>query len=261
MVAVRKVQNTLLRASFTCGLLLSLHLVVLVKGQSLIGFTNKVVEWQYTSDKEYPNPFRQVSLSATITNSLSTDRTIIQAFWGGGNTWTFRFSTIEPGEYRFQTNCNDQQNNGLHGKSGIISIKGYQGDNPIYNNGSLRVSDRGNYLEHLNGSPFFWLADSWWHGMTARLDFPDGFERLADDRKQKGFNVIQFAIAFPCDIAPFDPRGQNAAGDPWDETFESINPEYFDLTDTRVEMLLEKGFVPNIVGLWGYYIKYMGVRM
>jgi hypothetical protein len=94
--------------------------------------------------------------------------------------------------------------------------------------------------------------------MTEHFEFPEGFEKLADDRKEKGFSVIQFAIGFPCDIEPFDPRGSNAAGDPWDKDMQSINPAYFDLADQRFQMLLDKGFMPNMVGLWGYYMKFFG---
>jgi hypothetical protein len=229
-----------------------------VTGQSLYVSTNQVAEWGYESKKEYQNPFKEVSVSAIITDSTG-QRIEIPGYWAGDNYWKFRFSSPTVGTYRFVTVCNDPKNQSLHQQKGNITITEYSGSNPVYAHGALRVSPLGNYLAHQDGTPFFWLADSWWHGMTERLDFPAGFEQLADDRQQKGFNVIQFAIAFPCDIAPFDPRGQNAAGDPWDQDFTSINPAYFDLVDQRLQMLLDKGLVPNIVGLWGYYMKYMGV--
>ena len=88
---------------------------------------------------------------------------------------------------------------------------------------------------------------------------PLSVRMLTHDRKVKGFNVIQFAIGFPCDIVPFDPRGQNEAGDPWSKDFGSINPAYFDLADLRIQWLVEQGMLPNTVGLWGYYLKFMGV--
>ena len=245
------------------SLLLAILLLFLANisiGQSLETAANQVAEWQYHSEKTYDNPFREVSLSATITNVNTGKEITIPAFWAGDRIWKFRFSHPEAGQYRFVTKCSDSLNQRLHQQRGEISIAPYEGDNPVYAHGALRVNASGDYLEHHDGTPFFWLADSWWHGMTKRLDFPRGFEQLADDRKQKGFSVIQFAIAFPCDIAPFDPRGQNAAGDPWDKDFERINPAYFDLADQRIQMLLDKGLVPNIVGLWGYYMKYMGVE-
>ena len=239
--------------------LLFIHAVCFpVLSQSQQTSTNKVVEWEYTSTKTYQNPFRDVQLTAKLKNIESGNIIEIPAFWAGNDTWKFRCSRPEPGTYTFVTSCNDKKNKELHGKKGQIVVTPYQGDNPLYRHGPVHVSPDGKFLQHYDGTPFFWLADSWWHGMTPRLGFPEEFGKLATDRKQKGFTVIQFAIAFPCDIEPFDPRGQNEAGDPWDKEFSSINPAYFDLVDQRIGKLLDMGLMPNIVGLWGYYMKWMG---
>jgi hypothetical protein len=56
-----------------------------------------------------------------------------------------------------------------------------------------------------------------------------------------------------------DPRGENAAGNPWTENFETINPEYFNLTDLRIEWLIKEGLLPNMMPNWGYYMEFMGV--
>jgi len=222
--------------------------------------TNLVAEWQYVSQKQYENPFRDAVVKAIITDEKRGTETVISAFWDGGNVWKFRYANPQPGNYSYITQCSDKSNRMLHEQRGEILIETYKGENPVYKHGAIHVSKKGNYLEHFDGTPFFWLADSWWHGMTTRFIFPDDFEKLANDRKEKGFSVIQFAVSFPCDIEPFDIRGQNEAGDPWDKEFTSINPEYFQLTDLRIQKLLDMGFVPNIVGLWGYYMKWMGVE-
>jgi hypothetical protein len=226
--------------------------------QSLNIQTNQVIEWQYVSAVEYSDPFNDIDLNARI---LHPDGTIfiLPAFWAGGNVWKFRFSSPNPGEYKFITECNDTNNKDLHKKKGKIQINLYAGSNPLYTHGAIHVSDNKKYLQHHDGAPFFWLADSWWHGMTKRFEWPDDFKYLVNDRITKGFTVIQFAIGFPCDIEPFDPRGQNEAGDPWDKQWRSIRPAYFDLTDLRIQHLIDKGMVPNIVGAWGYYIKWAGV--
>ena len=246
-----------------CGWLLTLTTLLglvprWVASQSLTTATHQVVEWEYQSEKTYANPFREVLLQAVISRKGMAEETIIRAFWAGGTTWKFRFSSPVAGQYTFVTRCNDAENTSLHQQQGALTVTEYTGDHPLYLHGALRVSKQGNYLEHDDGTPFFWLADSWWLGMTERFEFPGGFRQLADDRKKKGFSVIQFAVGFPCDIAPFDPRGQNAAGDPWDSAFKSINPAYFDLVDERIHALLDLGFMPNLVGLWGYYMKWMG---
>ena len=111
----------------------------------------------------------------------------------------------------------------------------------------------------MDSTPFLWLADSWWHGMTSRFSWPDDFQFLVRDRKEKGFSVIQFAIGFPCDVEEFDPRGANEAGFPLSKTYDRINPEYFDLTDLRIKHFVDQGLVPNILGSWGYYLPWFGI--
>jgi len=231
----------------------------LLESQILSTHSHQVIEWGYQSGKSYQDPFRDVEVRAEITQP---DGSVVNlpAFWAGGNEWRFRYASGMSGIHEFETICSDSSNFGLHGKKGRIEIRKYKGENPLFQHGPIRVSNDDRYLEHEDGTPFFWLADSWWHGMTTRFSWPGDFKELTQDRKDKGFSVIQFAIGFPCDIEPFDPRGQNQAGDPWTSDFGTINPAYFDLVDLRFNWLLKQGLVPNIVGLWGYYMKFMGVE-
>jgi len=240
-------------------LIVFLFLGFLSQGQNLYTQTNEVVEWSYYSTKHYSDPFNEMELWAEIKNEKGH---IIKlpAFWAGHNKWSFRFSSPVEGIFKFRTICNDSKNKELHGKSGVLEIKPYEGTNELLTRGPIRISNNKRHLEHFDGTPFLWLADSWWHGMTTRFKWPEDFIQLTADRKQKGFSVIQFAIAFPCDIAPFDPRGMNEAGNPWDENWKSIRPDYFDLTDKRIQYLVDEGMVPNIVGVWGYYMKFAGAE-
>jgi hypothetical protein len=239
-------------------IIIHLALAVNVAGSS-INLTieqNRVVEWAYQAENTYSNPFYDVELMAEISDG---DGKVVRlpAFWAGGNEWRFRFSANEAGEYSFQTICSTDDK-GLHDKKGTITVVPYQGNNLLYSHGTIQITPDNRHFEHLDGEPFFWLADSWWHGMTTRFKWPEDFQILTADRKEKGFSVIQFAIGFPCDIEPFDPRGQNEAGDPWNEEMTTINPSYFDLADLRVQWLVKNELLPNIVGVWGYYMKWFG---
>lgn len=53
----------------------------------------------------------------------------------------------------------------------------------------LKVSTDGHFLETSSGSPFFWLGDTGWL-IAQKLNHQD-VEKYLDDRKAKGFNVIQ----------------------------------------------------------------------
>lgn len=227
--------------------------------QSLVTQQNQVIEWAYQSAKTYKNPFYDVELHAIIRASDDSEMRL-PAFWAGENEWRFRFAAPDTGTYTFTTVCNDPQNDQLHQQTGQITIVPYDGDNPLYRHGPLKLSENRKYLVHQDGTPFLWLADSWWHGMTTRFKWPEDFRYLTTDRKRKGFSVIQFAIGFPCDIEPFDSRGQNEAGDPWNPDMSSINPAYFDLADLRFQWLLREGLMPNLMGAWGYYMKWFGVE-
>jgi hypothetical protein len=97
-------------------------------------------------------------------------------------------------------------------------------------------------------------------GFTGRLHWLDEFELLTTDRVQKGFTLVQIVAGLYPDMPPFDSRGKNEGGFPWDEKFTHINPEYFDFVDRRVEHLVNAGLVPCIVGFWGYFLDFMGLN-
>ncbi len=59
-------------------------------------------------------------------------------------------------------------------------------------------------------------------------------------------------------MGPFDDRGRNEAGFPWEKGWSRIRPDYFDLADLRIAYLVEAGLVPCIVGCWGYYMDFAG---
>jgi len=42
------------------------------------------------------------------------------------------------------------------------------GEDILFRHGQLRVSIDRRYLEHLDGTPFFWLGDAWWMGPVVR---------------------------------------------------------------------------------------------
>src|SRR5690606_38634745 len=116
------------------------------------------------------------------------------------------------------------------------------------------------FLEHADGTPFFWLADTWWMGLSKRLEWPEEFQLLAQDRKEKGFNVIQIVMGPPPDSHPFDPRSVNETGFPWEKDYTSIRPEYYNAADERIMYLVEQGFTPCLFGMWGYHMRFMGVE-
>ncbi|NIA22347.1 MAG: DUF4038 domain-containing protein [Anaerolineaceae bacterium] len=184
----------------------------------------------------------------------------VPAFWGGENLWRVRYASPKVGRHRYRTECSDADNSDLHGRTGELEVQPYKGDNPLFKHGPLRISKNRRYLEHLDGTAFFWLGDTWWMGLCGRLQWPGEFQQLTADRVAKGFSVIQIIAGLYPDMAPFDERGANEAGFPWEADYARINPAYFDMADLRIDYLVRNGLSPCIFGCWGYFLKFMGLE-
>jgi hypothetical protein len=241
---------------FVCGFLTN---GTLGAEQKLQTQANVMVEITFTATRTYSDPFNEVTLDIDFVEP-NGQVVRVPAFWDGGNVWKARYSSPIPGLHHFRSECSDKRDKGLHGITGKVEVTPYTGQNPFYIHGPLRVATSRRYLEHADGTPFFWLGDTWWMGLCHRLEWPDEFKTLTADRKEKGFNVIQIVAGLYPDMPPFDPRGANEAGYPWETNFARLRPEYFDAADRRIEYLVDQGFTPCIVGAWGYFLPLMGVE-
>lgn len=224
----------------------------------VFGTVRHVAEWGFRSQVVREDPWGEISLIVVITSPTGREWRV-PAFWAGGQEWRVRFSPQEPGEYSFRTECSDKNDLGLHGQSGTLEVRPFDGStNPLLAHGPVRPSRRGRYFEHEDGTPFFWFGDTWWMVMSDRISWPDGFRTLTADRAAKGFTVVQTVLGFPPDVAPFDGREKNEGGPPWEKDYRRINPSYFDAVDVRIEWLVRCGIVPCILGGWGYHLLFMG---
>lgn len=221
--------------------------------------SNVAAELAFEAQADHSDPFNSVTLDVVFITPSSLELRV-PAFWAGKNVWKVRYASPTVGIHKFRSECSSADDAGLHGVTGQIEVKPYTGKNPLYLHGPIRVAENRRYMEHADGTPFFWLGDTWWMGLCHRLHWPDEVKQLAADRKAKGFNVIQIVAGLYPDMHQFDPRGANEAGFPWTENYTSIRPEYFDAADTRLKFLVEEGFTPCIVGAWGYYIPWLGVE-
>ncbi|MBI3853546.1 MAG: DUF4038 domain-containing protein [Verrucomicrobia bacterium] len=237
----------------------ALALVATAKDIALKTEANVMVELTFTANRTYADPFSEVTLDAIFHDPKGRELRV-PAFWAGTNVWKVRYASPVPGTHRFRTACSVTEDKGLHGVAGKVEVKRYKGQNPLFTHGPLQVSANRRYLEQADGTPFFWLGDTWWMGLCHRLHWPDEFKQLTADRKAKGFNLIQIVAGLYPDMPPFDPRGANEAGFPWQTNYSSIRPEYFDAADQRLQYLVEQGVTPCIVGAWGYFIPWMGVE-
>jgi hypothetical protein len=227
-----------------------------VVAQSRFAVARTVAEWSFTAARPHASP-DEIELDVVISGPSGEHR--VPAFWAGGSEWRVRFAAPAPGQYNYATVCSEPSDSGLHARAGTLDVAPYDGANPLVLHGAPRVASDRRHFEHNDGTPFFWLADTWWMGLCQRFQWPADFQQLTADRTAKGFTVVQIVAGLYPDMPAFDQRGANEAGFPWEKDYARINPAYFDMADLRIQHLVSRGLVPCVVGCWGYFIQWLGV--
>jgi hypothetical protein len=234
-------------------LLTAVSLLAILSGLAAAQTQNHgVFEKTFTSHKAYADPFNEVDVDVIFSKGSENWR--VPAFWRGGNQWTVRFAPPSSGNYTYYLESTDKNNPDLNSHQAQVSLAA----NP---RGMLRVAANKRYFEYADGTPFYWLGDTWWTGLSDRLSW-DGFQKLTANRKTKGFTVVQIVAGLvPSneEEAPVDPGFRNEGGAVWDPDFKQINPKYFDSADRRIQLLVDAGIAPAIVGAWHQALGQMGI--
>ena len=208
-----------------------------------------IYETSFETSKQYANPF--IDIEVNVVFETQRKQWIVPAFWAGDNKWTVRFAPPVVGEYRYHVESSDKANASLNGKEQILLVTSYLGDNPLLKRGFLKISENKRYFEHADGTPFFWLGDTWWKGLCKRMTW-EGFQELTADRRAKGFNVVQIVCGPYPDENMMEARWENEGGKLYEtKDFSVVNPNYFEYADRRIKHLVDAGIVPVIVGGWG----------
>ena len=129
-----------------------------------------------------------------------------------------------------------------------------------FTGGRLKISANKRFFATADGKPFFWLGDTGWL-LFARLNREDA-EKYLDDRRAKGFNVIQVMVVHSLGIV-------NAYGDSalinkniatprvtQGSTFgDKAQYDYWDHVDYIVDLAASKGMYIAMVPVWGSNVK------
>jgi hypothetical protein len=116
-----------------------------------------------------------------------------------------------------------------------------------FSHGDLKVSDNKRFIIHADGTPFFYLGDTAWE-LFHRLNRQEA-ERYLENRRQKGFTVIQAVV-----LAELDGLNTpNANGDRplIDNDPTKPNEAYFKHVDYIVNTAEEKGIYIGMLPTWG----------
>lgn len=216
-------------------------------------------EATFTSRTPYPDPFNDVEVDVIFSHGDREWR--VPTFWRGGRRWSVRFAPPVNGLFSYRLESTNPADPDLNGPRGRVRIDPYDGQAGLLRHGPLRIAPDRRHFEHADGTPFFWLADTWWPGLSTRLSWR-GFRRLAGDRRAKGFTVVQLVAGLkdPDEPSPTAPGFLNEGGPVWEPDFARINPRYFDAADRRIAHLVDSDLLPAIVGAWADSVTRLGVE-
>ena len=195
-------------------------------------------ERRFLSTLPYTNALQQATLTVLFISPLGeTNR--VSGFWDGGWTWRVRFSPNLCGRWTYQTRCSNPANKGLHDRTGQFLCTAPIGDSPFRRHGPVRIARDHRHLEHADGTPFFWLADTVWDG--ARVAEPRDWRFYAGARAAQKFSAVQWSAAPGEDSkhqAAFTGRQRIA-----------VHPKYFKRLDAKIDELNRAGLLSVIVPL------------
>lgn len=203
-----------------------------------------VFEAEFKSGVDYVDPLRDVNLRC-IFKSSSGREAMVEGFWDGCSTWRIRFMPDELGSWTYRTLCSNRDDEGLHDQTGVFESIPYEGENPIYIHGALKLSDNRRYLVHTDGTPFFWLADTAWNGIIRSTVVE--WSKYLKIRREQGFTAVQFVMTH-WRGGPYDVERETAYEGR--EKIVKLNVEFFKRIDVKFSMVNEYGLIAAPVLLW-----------
>lgn len=223
-------------------------LALLAAGVPALTAETQVARWtrfeaKLTAEGNYENPVQDVEVEVEFT-APSGARHTTRAFWDGGKIWKARIAPDETGVWSYRTRSSNLEDPGLDGRTGQFTCVPYAGNNPLYRNGTIRVSADRRFLVHADGTPWFWLSDTAWNG-ALKADLGSWATYIAD-RKSKNFTAVQFVTTqWLAGSGNADLRVAYLGREKiW------IDPVFFQWMDERVDALNDAGLVAVPVLIW-----------
>ncbi|MBR5427051.1 MAG: DUF4038 domain-containing protein [Clostridia bacterium] len=148
--------------------------------------TWRAFEIVFESDKEYADPFSDVTLDLVLIGGGR--QYTIPCFWDGGSVWKARAACPSAGTWYYKTVCSDESDAGLQGRTGVIECADYAGDLDVYRHGFPTTGAGEKYFTYADGTPFFYLGDTHW---SLGDETADMVREIAAKRASQGFTVWQ----------------------------------------------------------------------
>ncbi len=213
-----------------------------------------VLELTVTSARPYPNPFTDVTLTATFTDPAGAEHTI-EGFFIGGGTWQVRFNPGVTGAWHWRTTSTPPDPELTRTGSFTVSESaepGFVQSTPGQAWGFTRE----------NGDPVFIFGDTVYHLFGVAHNDPThatAVERFLERRAAQGFNLLRIRVP----VSEFHPDdGYNVwqtrslwpwRGSPQAPRFDEFNLDYFATVDRVVAQCERLGIgIELIIEAWGF---------
>lgn len=121
-------------------------------------------------------------------------RYTVAGFWDGGQNWKARFAPPASGEWSYSASSTDASLNAVKGSFQCAAWSAEQKTANPTRHGFIRVAKdgprAGRYFEYADGTPFLWIADTWWAWPRKNIPFAR-FQQVVDGRVEQGFTAGQ----------------------------------------------------------------------
>ena len=125
----------------------------------------------------------------------------------------------------------------------------------------LKVSENKRFLSTENGDPFFWTGDTGWLLFTKLTR--EETETYLEDRKLKGFNVIQVMVLHSLknavnaygDTALVDGKIDQPLTTPGNSFSDPVQYDFWDHVDYVIDLAATKGIYVALVPVWGSNVR------
>lgn len=138
----------------------------------------------------------------------------VYGFWDGGQVFKVRVVATAPGDWKWTSGSDPANDKGLNGKSGSFNAISWTDEEKELNpnrRGFIQSTPNGHALQYADGTPFFFIGDTWWAASTWRYPLtgkspdqnwvpgPEGIslENLVHYRKKHGYNSVAMIACFP----------------------------------------------------------------
>ena len=240
-----------------------------------------IVEILLSAENQYENPYTDVECWVELQGPDFNKR--IYGFWDGGQNYKVRITATKAGEWSWISGSTAGSDKGLNGQSGtFLAIDWTEEEKEANNNrrGFLTATPNGHALQYADGTPFFFIGDTWWSAPTWRYPLtgsapdpdwvpgPEGIslENMVHYRQKQGYNSLAMIACYPnwaADSFPATMVDENGIGvrNPWEKFGTPTAKDMHDESGNRPFALKDGGPIADFDHLNPVYFQSLDKKM